>query len=1660
MDPDFDPAAYIKQNAPPANSTPAASDDFSPADYIKANSENSTEFDPHAYAQNYFQESGKQMASQPGASPESEALGHAEGTPEYETAFHADQALKNRTLGEKASAALHTAGTASPWVEGAKGLGKFAAGLVGTPVHTGIQALEGYGAQTASYLGADDVAEWLAQHQLRNKAEAVLSGQKVEEGLGQTARAITNLKPTGAGDPYGSPDTMAEGMSETTPEELKAANERRARDDFNARIKSLQNQQQLAQGRPLDTGAVATLSNLSGTPTSELTPEALEAAGAPKTRPFVTESMAAAGNPENLALAAVPALPGAKIVAGGGAELLGKAMQLPMRGLEALPGKLGKFGRAAASPIGLATEAGVGALTHPELTAKVAGGVLALKMVQKLGQVAEAAGNEFRTGLPGQFTRAAELAQNSGQTAYGAQAARVLGNAAVTGAATAYGMAPLSLLQSEGDPEKFTNQEIGAGIFGAGLGALHSRASLRDMDANLQGELMAQHGQTKFTDNPDYAAHQATMDKLSPSDQTQINKLRSYLWGGTGTDVLVVDGPTFAKAAGSDIGQDARGKISDDGKTIYVNGDVAQARAKKGGTTPGEEASQTTGHETGHAVVKWLQDASRSAEATALTQSIRDSLTPEQMQQMTDAYHQALLKSTKTTPANSAETLARIQRDNPPEQILEENLAEITRNILAGKDVSKFALPRSVLDTIADSSSNLLNQLGMGPQVPADASLGFKMRNVRATANRMQDMLYEVGARARATRAAGPTAEQTVRELRQRLSDLPQPTPNMPADQAQALTANRDALQKRIDAWGQVLTPKPTFPAAGRPPTPPSAPAAPLPPVFDRNAPIPPILAQKAPKPSVSPASAPSAKNETPTTNQPLPASPVVATPSTVAAPAAATAVQDKVAAPVAERKPPEPAKPAVTEEQAKQIVTNAEQAATAAEKKPNTKAAQGRIRQAKIGAVMDAIGEDPNGLHRETDEFGNTRITGNFDPENPMHQVLAGMAGVTKPAQEKLTQMQDAQGTPVYIRYRSAKSDTAGEGGEGSAKGMTDMDVRRKEYEADEASKRTEGQPQHKVVIPLGTEVTGDKGAIVSKFLTLDNLLHNAESIGEGMKEAGIPNPYAGKENELVQDANAYARNHANGYRGDGSGLIKQFPDSNLPQPVQSYEPAVIPKDRFDVLNMMLHNETAGRLGTLTERIQNDAAAGKETPKSIRTQYQKAQEAYALAEENDRWIDHTSGETNQLRAQLKAAGFDTAKRFKSPFETLSPQHILEVSENPIPLQPGDIPSVRPTGFDVDPAELAKSGMPNMRAAAAGFQPNEDTGAPEQGGTPSERLAREAEQAGVVLKTEDMKNLMREDPATLARIRSRIQQNTGQPARFQPDEKEMFMASRGDYSSDPKPPFYLASKREYAKNFGDNIKTFRAAPKNPLDLTNVEANADDGGTQLKGILEKNGISTKGLRIFSDDELAQALNRNLPELSSRIKAAGFDSAKLNEYVENGGSDQTLLILDKSALSNNAPKFQPDERYGPIAEDVWDSKEPTKPEAPTDEGRADIQKAYRELVQERGFPNVPIADVMERAGFGPATVALGKKWIAYMYKNGEIPQLSTGDWSLSDPRKQAWGMWQHEGDSSPMLMMKMRGFQPNESGIHPNSKAIPRASLMAQDRRRKRELQAAQ
>lgn len=882
-------------------------------------------------------------------------------------------------------------------------------------------------------------------------------------------------------------------------------------------------------------------------------------------------------------------------------------------------------------------------------------------------------------------------------------------------------------------PEE-AGQAIGGGFgLGAALGAAGGVINSRKIDTAAKfGQLADEGSRINYGLGYD-EAHNTAMAQLSPQDQATINAYRGRFNGmtdknGMPIQIYAASGPDYVKALaenGGGTATDSRGFISQDGTKVFVNADAANVPGK---------TDVTLGHEAGGHISEFLGDIAQANDVASLQESIRSALynngkpTPQ---------FEAFMRNYKSDLLGSGAAQAQI--DALSSNYFErEFLAQHAAKILSGESIASFHLPKPISERIVRGASDWLRAQGILPKEGGE--VGWGANEVKNITSQLRDVLYNQGQQSenlRASRAeSGAPSPSVDYRLQQLRTILDQP-------QRQGITIDelnqRQAAQKEYDALIKAQQPaNGKFPAAGRPPTAPSAPTVPPTAPTEPTAPTSrmgdiPRVAAYLRQQGIPAAEAlqwasvaegntieekvvdairkrgqqkfPNAQSPAPAPNEPLPAQPQqgkqINPVATETAPQVGTTAQVAME-PVAPR-------PVKTAEEVGAMVDAARSEATAKEKKPSTKAAQERIQRSVVDAILNDIG-DSQGLHKETDAFGNERITGDYDPTDPRHKALADLGGLSDADAAKIQNAQQNKGSIQYIRYRSALSNLENEG----ERPYTGMDTRRAEYELDPTATRTEGTIQHKVMIPIGTQMHSPSGRMTLQFVVLDNILHNAASIFDGLKEIGRPNPYGDtpskQEPLLVRDAQAYADNHAHGYKGDGSGPASRFPDSGLPSVDPDYSPVPIPADRFAVLNMAFHNEAAGKLSAINDRVALYEANGKQVPKSVLAQQAKAQEMHALASENSPWVDQQTGETNQLRAEMKAAGFDTDVRMKSPFETLSPKHILETSDQPIPLQEGDIPTVRPTGFSVDPAELGRKGYPQNKAVGAGFMPGEPKG--------------------------------------------------------------------------------------------------------------------------------------------------------------------------------------------------------------------------------------------------------------------------------------------------------------------------------------------------------------
>lgn len=1333
----------------PAPSADAFLDESTPPkadDYLDAFSQ-PVSAAPKPVADDFLDQPGTQeRAQQLAADTSVDTAAHAASNPEdYEAAFQAQQLRDSRSLPQKAGAFAKTLRTPSTWGGAAAGAAKFGAGLVTAPLNTLGRFWHASLSTIGRGVGANDFADAESGKELRDKAESVLAGQNIEESLNSAGRGMMGLMPnTGSGDWTGESGEIPIEDSDAKASADAAANEARARSEFADKVQSAKNAAQLAQGRPLQGGAVAAITGATGTPVSELTPEALQEAGAPPARPLMVDTEAAAANPENLALAAAPELPVATYLGGKMTQVVGKVLQVPGKIAESIPGRIGKM---TSGPVAAGITAAETAIHNPAIAAKLAAGVGSARYLQWLGRALDEQGGALSSGAPSALDTAAANARLNGTGSVLTDTQRVIGDAASRGAATAVGMAPANLALSGGDPEDLARQTAGAAAFG---GATDLLRSARPALVEAARPALRQKGlESQDLNTPEGRQSSQFVQGLPDAQRNTTLELQGALAGLPVTNAqgqqvparMIVLPDAAYKATVQKLAGDAAPEGGGQGffwapdGTAYINGEHSQLQS-------GSNFAQVAGHEfAGHAAMNMLQ--AMGAKGGPIYDGIVNSA-------------KAALYNPDGTPASDFQAFVdnynrsfdptgqHKQIDPSDQNSIDEFLAETAGRIISQRGAADIALPASLLDRVTQGVGTFMAGLtGMDPRSVGNGRFGQK--EVADLSGAVRDSLIQLaGAKLRPGEGEGAisrpqTPEEYVQELQETLA---KPRPTDTAENVKAWLKEQAQARKDLsDFQGNQSEPQ----APSNRPQPPSATTVPTP----RGDAIrgltamgikPDEAAQRVDAAAAALGGTPSASDlitavraaqraeeraahpqtansnvpaPTATQTQPLSEGSSVATASAEPAPAPAPKVQDEPAPGVAVGTPDD-------------VASKAEADAISKEKygRANTGAGKKRVQDAKVQALAEAGKQGPNDLHIITNATGEKSLVGDIDPENPYHAAILKELGISADDIKGVTDAQALAGTPAYIRYRSAKSDTEGSGGEGTAESIGSATKRADEIAANPAEDRKESTIQHKVAIPLDTTIT-KSGGVAKRFFVLSDLLHNAQSIFEWMKAQGVRNPFGDTPEEqqqgLVADAQAYAKNHANGWNGLGTAPMQGFPDSGFPPVNPGYQPTVIPKERFDVLNAMFNDEKAVKVGDKQAAVDEkkarvDAAKTPGAKKTAQGVYERAVDALRQSEElqnlnreNGAYHDPSSNETNELRKQMKDSKFEPKKGFYSVIQNLSPDHILDVSDQPIPHQPGDVDSIRPSGFDVDPSELAKEGFPNTKAVAAGFSPDEFT---------------------------------------------------------------------------------------------------------------------------------------------------------------------------------------------------------------------------------------------------------------------------------------------------------------------------------------------------------------
>lgn len=803
----------------------------------------------------------KNMAGDSTFDPAAHAYQHPE---DFETAFQVQQARDNRTPEEKAAALGNAAISGKTYSGIWPGVKHFVSGIARVPLHAAEQMKAAHPMLTDAlpfgFAIPDRDAETL-------QAENTIAAQQGEVGTkgmmdsigqfleGQPGSARYNFFNPSQSPKLNLPKGDAAKVEALRQKEAAAGNTSPnsigdARALFAQRVKQYENETKLANGQPLDTGAIAGIYHAAGQqPSEEVGPEALKAAGASPVDPDVIADLHGIGSPENLLLSAAPGIPGAGKVGGAIAEGAGKIAQLPAKLLDQIP----KFSKAQklATGAGAAT-LGYEAYQHPEAAAKMGLALIGAKLLGKAGEFAEMQGREMRTGSPSQLTQnvateaathpdlpanstTADFLKDQASRAFTKdKAAMAFGNAAATGASTAVGMAPINAAMSDGDPQKFAESEANAAGFGGALGAFARNRPMmvEAVRPYLQSEGHRALWEAASQNDPLAAKSAAYVYSLPPEARDRVLEIIGSIQGlPTDTPngqvrakLYVLNDSDYRDVLAQKFGmqQAAMGGgrgfyIGDDG-AAYVNGDYHS------GLDP-SELGHTVGHEFGgHAAVNIMQamGAKGGQLYTGLIGAARDALMPGG-RPTADFYRFVKNYNRAFDPSGQTQRL-----DFQNTESIEEFLAEQAGQLMAAKGAGELALPKTIQDKISDGLGRYLGKVVGVDTDKVGTPTHFGREEVGKLSKLVQDTLGQVvGMKLRGGAEIPEPAKTTqtrIDELNHTLSK-PRPTPGTPLEETRAWIAEQAAARRELSQLQGSQSA--SFPAAGTPPTPPSAPQAP-----------------------------------------------------------------------------------------------------------------------------------------------------------------------------------------------------------------------------------------------------------------------------------------------------------------------------------------------------------------------------------------------------------------------------------------------------------------------------------------------------------------------------------------------------------------------------------------------------------------------------------------------------------------------------------------------------------------------------------------------------------------------------------------------------------------------------------------------------------------
>lgn len=1073
---------------------------------------------------------------------------------------------------------------------------------------------------------------------------------------------------------------------------------------FASEVENARGQMKLNAGRPLDKGLMADYVRAStgANPSEIISPEALQSIGAAPVDTDTIRQVSSAIDPANLLLAKAPSFPGASRVGGAITEAITRPVAWAAE-------NVAKAAEKAATPISLLELAG-GNYAAAARAAIAAAAAPALKKVGAIiGNIADI-GKQARTG--GVFTApvTSKLAQaaRSGaisKTAKSEWVQNLIGNTSVAAASIPVAMAPVNAALSGGlngnfDAEKFVSSELNAPFFGLLAGTQGIKPQLVEA---IRPTLRAE-GRALLTSDTSANGVKslAFIDAMPEAQKNSILETAGFLQGLEGTDtqggktkaqIYILPNAEYqaSKAQyGLPSGTSERGYFWGDG-SIYINGEHSQASGI--GHTLGHEAG---GH-IGMTILRAISDKNGPL-SKQLMAAARNELgttkggrwTPgKDFQRFVDSYNAAL-------PAG----MAKIAVDSPA--AFEEFLAETSGQMFSQKGAASFIIPDGVRDKISSGASKVLGKLlGADPRIMGGGTHFDRTENAKIN-------------------SAFTDAMMRIADVRYRPKSS-----DVEYNPGGLTSAGTPVAPSRSPATPPLVPPSP---ALGTPANAPQAPTSPVsPPTAPNTAPArqnvqKALVALKVPaREAAALAQAAQGADESEmlrdalrrrTPGRVAPPQGALATKPAPAVRAPALAETPEPAAPEssdptkteAAPAPPEPAKPEPAPsapEPARD--TAAEDAAIEQQVAAAAKTKEERLPQL-LQLTTERAGGDPRLLQKRTDKRGKVTYSGRLNFDLPEHRALIRELGLTPQEAQKIQDAQEAKGAK-YVDYWSASKEP---GTEGDISGKQ----RRAEYAADQKKASRDTLQKNKAIVFTNAAITPG-GQILQRGLSVDKFLANAAKLIDAAKEHKIPVDYHGiNDPQLQQDLDGYIQNHQNGYKGDGSGPVKGE------TPTEGYEPYQIPRNRFDLLNAAFHNEAStgqSRYEAKVKAHEGALARGEKSRKPpLRAETKEnADEAQAMARENDWQVDDETGDTNPFRAMLNREGKlthpgkggalrqGTQEVLEPVWETLSPDMIDAIRDHP----QGDRDIVRDVGYTGEPKGVFGKGLPDFKKVGAGFMP-------------------------------------------------------------------------------------------------------------------------------------------------------------------------------------------------------------------------------------------------------------------------------------------------------------------------------------------------------------------